>query len=133
MKQFVSLGIDAIVDLAMHDRLHSAHLWVALKGASRYVIALASGDVASEDEAIERSVVCVLCPNRQTRETAKAGVVAGYCGKPLSPSVEKNTCGCLVTITIGTTTRPAGKTLVDSEYCPQFRWNSGHRDACSGV
>lgn len=133
MKRFVSMGVTALVDLAMRDRLDSSHLWVALKGASRYVLALASGDVASEAESQERATECALCPHRHTRQTAKSGVVAGYCGRPLEPSAEKNTCGCLVTITIGFATRPAGKTLVDSEYCPQFRWKSGHRGSIPTV
>ena len=46
-------------------------------------------------------------------------VTAGYCG---TGEVAGQSCGCLVTLTVGLTTRPAGKTIVNSEACPQGKW-----------
>lgn len=125
MRLFAQFGIDALVDLAKSNRLDRHHLWVAFKGAAKYVEALATGDVADETESQRRAVVCTLCPSRTLRNTGMDGTVAGYCGEMFVCDDAKRTCGCLVTLTVGLTTSPAGKTLLDSEYCPQFKWNAG--------
>lgn len=113
------LGRDRLIELAKRDLLDRSVLWMALKGASRYIGAVVANDVASDNDATMRAMTCATCPELDRAKTSRDGVSAGYCG---TGEVPGKTCGCLVTITIGISTRAAGKTIVESERCPQGKW-----------
>lgn len=113
------LGKDRLIELAKRDSLDARFLWLALRGASKYVSAVVRGDVACDNDAATRALTCATCPMIDRVKTSKPDVLAGYCG---TGEVEGKSCGCLVTLTVGLTTRPAGKSIVDSERCPQGKW-----------
>ena len=113
------LGRDRLIDLAKRDSLDARFLWLALKGASRYVSAVVGGDVCCDNDAALRALTCASCPMLDRAKTSRPDVTAGYCG---TGEVAGQSCGCLVTLTVGLTTRPAGKTIVNSEACPQGKW-----------
>lgn len=117
-------GVDAITRMAVGGELAPQHVWVALKGATKYALAIASRDTATADTGEWRAETCARCPLHTTRDTAavsrKRPVVAIHCGDPFVEGAE--TCGCLVAITVGGTVYAAGKTKVGSERCPSDRW-----------
>lgn len=90
--------------------------WTGVKGAARFVEAIATGDVASPEEIDRRRAICRDCPSKVIK-MIPGGIVgidgdSAWCGEPL---VENDwTCGCLL----------AGKTAVGSEFCPQGKWDS---------
>ena len=128
--QLLAGGIDRVVTLAKADQLEARYLWVAVKGAWKYARAVASGDVAGEDDARARVRSCDACSAADRVKTGKPGVVAVYCGRG-ELAADGPTCGCLVGISIGgMPLGAAGKTQVASESCPRGRWVAIPPDAC---
>ncbi len=102
--------------------------WEAIKGAGKYTKAIASGDIATNDEAEARLRTCAMCPSLK-RYKQPGGFRTLWCGEPLVP-VPKEACGCLIgagadvsspiAVTInGAEYEPAGKLSVASERCPR--------------
>lgn len=99
-------GAADLESLASRGDLTSDQVWVAAKGAAKYVRAVASGDIAPADVVCSRRAACAACISRQGE----------YCG-PMFVDLTSSalpTCGCLV----------EGKTAVASEACPQGRWGA---------
>lgn len=119
LSDFIGLSKDRLIELAKADELPARFVWLALKGASRYVSAAARGDVACDNDAAARSMHCATCPTADRQSTGRGDVCAIYCGRGEVPGVS---CGCLVAVTVGITTRAAGKTIIESERCPQGHW-----------
>jgi hypothetical protein len=96
-------------------------LWRCSKqGALEYARAVASGDVASDEQVKERGGVCGGCCSRKMEETALEGVATCWCGPPL---VETGaTCGCLVGVTVRGVYVPGAKLSVGSQACPRGLW-----------
>jgi hypothetical protein len=83
---------------------------VGVYGASKFLAAALSGDMASEEEIERRRSICRDCP-RRVRKAALPGMSeSDWCGEPLVHT--KTTCGCVI----------AAKTLVQSEVCPSGKW-----------
>ena len=84
-------------------------------GASKFVAAALSGDMADDATVDARRAVCRDCP-RRVRTTAPAALwPSDWCGEPLGGPdgiPAPGTCGCLI----------AGKTLVRSAACPSGKW-----------
>lgn len=110
--------------LARTGELSKDELWVAARGAERFLHAAASGDVADIAETRRRLSVCRVCPSRVRSKLPEADSASDWCGPALRPlaqgaslsieGVEVNgpTCGCLL----------AAKAVVGSEHCDQARW-----------
>jgi hypothetical protein len=79
-------------------------------GASTFLAAVASGDVAPQPAVEARRAICRVCPRMVVKVAPGAVADSSWCGEPLQ--VTASTCGCLV----------AAKTLVASEKCPQNKW-----------
>jgi len=107
-------------------------MWSAFKGAAAPLMAVASGDVASDDVAAARCSLCLSCQSdgaptttRGKEQQTEHGIAqAIYCGQMPdgNPHGPNPTCGCLVAITVAGEFIPAGKTLVGSCRCPQGKW-----------
>lgn len=91
--------------------------WTAVRGAARFVAALALGDVADPSRAETRASSCRECPLREDRTVTGTPVSVSFCGRPFVEA--PGTCGCLVLFA----GRPAGKIMVRSEACPSGRWS----------
>lgn len=117
-------GAETLAALALRGQLPPSRLWTAMRGARRFVVALAAGDVAPPAQADERATCCVACASATTHPTALADTAKVFCGSPFIEARAQRTCGCLVALTVrnGTTPMAAGKTLVASEHCPQGKW-----------
>jgi hypothetical protein len=94
--------------LAQDGRLHADHLWVAARGATKYIAAIALGDEARGDLRGARLRACEQCPSRTGID------LSSYCGPAFEDRLDHAapTCGCLC----------AGKASVKSETCPQGNW-----------
>jgi len=112
----IATGAATVAALAAAGNLDRASAWVGLKGAERYVRAVAGGDVAGPALRARRLATCAGCP--AATPAAGGRILAGYCGEPLvdlthaGVPVTERTCGCLL---------PA-KASVASERCPRGRW-----------
>lgn len=125
----VKLAGHELAVMAIKGELSRAHLWTAFRGASRYIRALAAGDIASPSDAANRLSVCLACPHatRGLEKSVAEGPAQGvYCGQPLLEQLEDDnptpTCGCPVALSINGVFEPAAKVLVGSSRCPQGRW-----------
>ncbi len=122
--QLARLATADLAALARNGDLSASQAWTAVKGAARYVAAVASGDVVTTTEAIGRLARCQRCeafterpdPVRLTIDGTPTELHAYYCGEPFKESAR--TCGCL--LAVGQS--PAGKMLVGSEQCPRGEW-----------
>lgn len=110
-RAFLSGGLD-IMAMARAGELTPRKAWVAMKGAEKYVRAVASGDVADSETITLRLAQCRVCP----AASVPGRVYLSYCGTPLDEKldgpVQERTCGCVC----------AGKASVQSEKCPRGRW-----------
>lgn len=79
-------------------------------GASKFLAAAVSGDIADDATVDARRAVCRDCPHATVKVAPGALAESTWCGEPLQ--VTSHTCGCLC----------AGKTLVKSERCPSGKW-----------
>jgi len=123
LSQFAALGKDTLIGMAGRGELDARFIWLAAKGATRYVGKVMAGQVASEDDATNAASACSSCPDRHERHTTQGGkaITIGYCG----PKEEAGkTCGCLTFVTVNGLVRPAGKTLVSGETCTQEKWRT---------
>lgn len=111
--EFLLQGIADVAVMVKEGRFDVSMFWVGLEGAGTYLEAIASGDVASEADWLERLKTCGKCPSA-TPIPADPSKRIGYCGKPLDPDMAAAapTCGCLL----------AGKCRVASQSCPQRKW-----------
>ncbi len=84
-----------------------------MEGASEYVNAIASGDIAGTSDIDARAAKCAACPSRvpHVRKPER-----GYCGKAFRDArdMDPPTCGCPIDAMI----------LVASKVCPQKRWGA---------
>lgn len=128
--ELAHLGTKELISLANSGEIRMRNVWVALKGANKYRVAVSKGDLRPVDKANACARACAGCPSRTTRPATVNGleVTVGYCG-PMLEEVAANpskgiqpTCGCLVTITFAGDLHPAGKSVVGSERCPQEQW-----------
>lgn len=100
--------------LLAKGEISPARAWVGMRGAARYMRAVAAGDVAEGGAVAERLAVCRGCPGAVP--DADLGDDAMWCGGPgaeVGPD-GMPTCGCLL---------PA-KASVGSETCPRASWPS---------
>ena len=86
--------------------------WVGMRGAARYVAAVAKGDVADEATIARRLGTCAGCGGAVA--DPDLGPEVRWCGGPGAETGPDSlpTCGCLL---------PA-KAAVGSEACPRGRW-----------
>lgn len=87
---------------------------LAMKGAERYLAAIAAGDIAGDSEVDSRRQACRKCKSRNDETAPGAEAPSSWCGPALKERLDQQppTCGCLLVC----------KTLVGSESCPQGRW-----------
>lgn len=127
--ELVRYGTATLEQMALNGEIHGHNLWVAVKGAEKYRRAVVKGDLAAVDEAERRRNICHTCPSRTIRNICVNGqsVTVSYCGPALEERLgddfENPTCGCIVGLTIDNVVHTGGKTIVDSEDCPQGKWN----------
>lgn len=122
----VSLGIDRAIDMVVKQQMPSGFVWTAVKGAWKYVIAVARGDEAHHVAQNERLLSCKSCQSIDWTDTSQINLRAAYCGKGETHGPNP-TCGCLVAITVDGRMEPAGKLQVASEHCPQDKWHASQR------
>lgn len=122
MQELAACSRARIVELARAGNLTPRQLWVAARGASKYLAAVAAGLVRPQAAADECAAICARCIERDTIDTSLDGVSCTYCGTHDGQGKQGRTCGCLVSITIHGATAAAGKTLVSTEQCPQGMW-----------
>lgn len=91
-----------------------AQLMVGAAGAAKFARAIATGDIAPDNEVAFRRSVCLACPTRVRIQLADMEAPGDWCGNPLLPADAPPSCGCLI----------YGKTLVGSERCPQNKWRA---------
>ena len=123
---FALAGVHTLARLVLEGRIERRHWWVALRGAERWVRAIAAGDVADDAAARSRVAVCDRCEacTREGLDALAVPVTKMYCGPALEDRTGKAepTCGCLVGLTVEGVADPAGKTMVRSERCPRGKW-----------
>lgn len=93
--------------------LDPRYAWYGLRGASRYVAAIARGDASAPALIDARLARCAQCPAR-TLSLDADGAMDAFCGPPMVDRSREAmpTCGCLL----------AGKAAVTSESCPRGHW-----------
>lgn len=131
----MTLRISLLVPAA-RDALKGIHhapntreaLAVAAKGATKYLAAIARGDVCTEEIQAMRLATCKRCPWLTTDTAPGALAPSSWCGKPLAPNLHERTppgertCGCLIPL----------KITVASERCPQDRWTEEPQESDNG-
>jgi hypothetical protein len=139
-RDYAAVAVDALADLARDGRIEPGNLWVALKGARTYAMAIAKGAlIADEVTAASRfENGCRQCLSMTKKPVRDRGIQAKYgkcythwCGVPFEDNTGSvlPTCGCLVGMTVegktaaeGDRLYPAGKTTLKEERCPQGLW-----------
>lgn len=124
------MALADIAALARSGQLGRRELWTAWKGAAAYTEALASGDVATDEEAERRRLICSACPARSDGivvDLPGGPSFASYCGPRLGAErldgpIDERHCGCMVQLTVAGQPQAAGKTLVRSMGCPREKW-----------
>lgn len=91
-----------------------AQLLEGAAGAAKFASAIATGDIAPDNEVEFRRSVCLACPTRKRVQLLGMDAPGDWCGNPLLPADQPPSCGCLI----------YGKTLVASERCPQNKWRA---------
>ena len=93
---------------ARADLRNPRFIFYGLAGATRFVRAIAAGDIADDATIDARRRVCAACPARTMHDGA------AYCGEAFVDRMgePEPTCGCLI----------EGKTAVASEACPRGLW-----------
>lgn len=121
--------------LMIEGKLRPEHVGMALKGSTRYIKALALGDIAADEVTEERVKTCAGCASMVVRTgmldladgKGVRGVRIMHCGPPFeerpAEGLRGPTCGCLVGILIDGKPRAEGKTRVGSERCGQGEWD----------
>lgn len=108
----ITRGGATFVALALDGKIGPMEAWIGMRGAGKYLDAVAAGDVATEDEVKRRLAVCLACPARMADQDVPEA--AGWCGPPFEAAElpDGPTCGCLID----------AKASVASEMCPRGRW-----------
>lgn len=125
LKELAALGAEELLALAERGELAPRHLWVAAKGQSRYLKAIATGDIAADVEQVMRAGKCARCPIATVTKVVGGkmdGVEKLWCGTPMDEHQDSGGCGCLVALRINGEIAPAAKPAVDSEQCPLGEW-----------
>lgn len=113
----------------MSSRIDMA--WTAIEGAEKYAEEVRLGNLAAPETRAERASECSVCDSATRWRLPVLGWVYGFCGSKFKDRTrdEKPTCGCLVFFSKKctdpsaiATARPAGKTCLLSEHCPQGKW-----------
>ncbi len=130
------LGMPQLAAMAATGKLRGRHLGLAIEGASEYHEAIASGDVASEEDQDARASTCSTCPNLTPRGFRVLGLgrVKFYCGEPFEADESRGRCGC----PIGTAEspdaikqvrveHPGPRLMVASKQCPSGRFRAVER------
>lgn len=122
--ELASLGKKEIIAKRGRGELSAEHVWVAVSGAIEYQKAVASGDVASAEDAATRFEMCLVCKSRTQTQTKAEGIQAHWCGPALEEHKkgESPTCGCLVGVTVNGVHHAGGRTMVASAACWQRQW-----------
>lgn len=120
----IAAGVDTLVRRVLSGDMPKEDWWCAMKGASRFLASIASGDVAPEPAATERAEVCVKCPSVTKERIVVMGLAVDklYCGLASHATIDPPTCGCLVGCTIDGKVYPGAKTRVGTARCPQGKW-----------
>jgi hypothetical protein len=108
----ITRGGATFTALALAGKIGPREAWIGMRGAARYLEAVAAGDVAPEAAIEARLRVCRACPARTADEDVPEA--AGYCGPAFAAAElpDGPTCGCAL----------EGKASVASEVCPRGRW-----------
>lgn len=128
LRELAALGTEEVLAKATRGELQLKHLWVAAKGAEKYVAAVREGDIADPLIADLRAEgFCARCPSMTITETdliADGGhVFKCWCGPALEEHAgPRPTCGCLVGLKVNGKVIAAGKTVVGKEKCGQRQW-----------
>jgi len=108
-------GTSVLKQLRDEGKLRPEHFWVSLRGSTKYVRAVAAGDLALPQVVKERLAQCEKCP-ALVPENSLPHAKPGWCGPPLEEHmtgpVRDRTCGCLL----------IGKVHVQKEVCPRGKW-----------
>lgn len=81
-------------------------------GASKFIAAAMTGDIADDATVDARRAVCFTCPNRVRKVAPLALAESDWCGQVPGEPEKPGTCSCLI---------PA-KTIVGSSVCPSGKW-----------
>lgn len=111
------MGAMDMVRMALRGKLRPSHVWVAMRGAEKFVEAMRRGDVATDQQLEIRGKACASCGLCTEHATPIAGTTKRYCGAPYETT--DKTCGCLVGVTINGVFYAGGKAAVRTESC----WN----------
>lgn len=118
LPQLAKLAAAEQVRMARAGELRWSQVWVAMKGAGKYLKAIASGDIRGQLEAHLFAGVCSNCPWARKYSSAIDGVDLFFCG----PRFEErgHTCGCMVGVMQAGNEKlmPAGAAWVASHACP---------------
>lgn len=112
------VGVHGLERMARRGDLAPEHVWVALAGVKRYRRAVKRGDVCSEGDQAGRLAECAACCHCTEHPLESFDATAHYCGEPFRDEGDGRPCGCLVGLTIGGVTYPAGRLVVASMGCP---------------
>lgn len=131
MLDFAFVGLGIMRNALRDGRLKGRDARVAVRGFTKYAIALKNGDIATNDTQAGRLESCLACPNIRTRAIAGAGKFKGgtvyHCGVPFEDNGVRG-CGCLVALSVRghdqSQPQPAGKTEVGTERCPAEKWTA---------
>ena len=124
-KQVASLGGQEVAARLRAGQLTRRQVWGGIRGAAKYLPAMAAGRIRDEAEADACGRCCSTCPSHTERPILLDGVavVAIYCGTiGVEERGEKPTCGCLTAITIDGVVQGAGKACVEGMGCGQGKW-----------
>lgn len=115
--------------MAAAGELDAAHLFVAADGGQQYLEAMAKGDIATAEVAqLRAGMFCGHCQDHTITDTGMEvrgeRVRKGWCGQPQTEAMggRRPTCGCLVTLTVGSRVVAGPKAWVGSARCPQGFW-----------
>lgn len=117
LRDIAADGVAAVKRLADHGTVGMGEAYNIARGALTYITAVASGDVASQEDYDGRRRTCRLCPHYTILpDDADKGDTPGFCGTPgkCRMGEREPTCGCLID----------AKAAVRSATCPQKRWHT---------
>jgi len=108
----ITRGGATFTALALAGRVARREAWIGMRGAGKYLEAVAAGDVADDAEVDRRLACCDQCPAR--RPDPEIPEDEGWCGFPFEAETLSDgpTCGC----------RLRAKASVASEQCPRGLW-----------
>lgn len=110
------LGASEIARRAAAGTLSPEARTLAMKGAERFLEAIAAGDIVNAEQHTARLRRCATCDSRVDEAAPGAWGASSWCGPALVDRLDQEdpTCGCLVIV----------KALVGSESCPQKRYTA---------